>query len=50
VNYVDVDNVGGARMAVEHLIRLGHTRIATITGALGMTIRVHKVHARGAIG
>ena len=36
VNYVDVDNVGGARMAVEHLIRLGHTRIATITGPLTM--------------
>ncbi len=36
VNYVDVDNAGGARMAVEHLIRLGHTRIATITGPLTM--------------
>ena len=36
VNYIDVDNVGGARMAVEHLIRLGHTRIATITGPLSM--------------
>jgi LacI family transcriptional regulator len=36
VNYVGVDNVGGARMAVEHLIRLGHTRIATITGPLNM--------------
>ncbi len=36
VNYVDVDNVGGAQMAVEHLIRLGHTRIATITGPLAM--------------
>ncbi|MCL7452794.1 MAG: LacI family transcriptional regulator [Anaerolineae bacterium] len=36
VNYVDVDNVGGARMAVEHLIRLGHRRIATITGTLNM--------------
>jgi LacI family transcriptional regulator len=33
-NYVDVDNVGGARMATEHLIRLGHRRIATITGPL----------------
>jgi LacI family transcriptional regulator len=36
VHYVDSDNVGGARMAVEHLIRLGHRRIATITGRLGM--------------
>ena len=36
VNYIDVDNVGGARMAVEHLIRLGHTRIATITGPASM--------------
>ena len=36
VNYVDVDNIGGARMAVEHLIRLGHRRIATISGPLNM--------------
>lgn len=34
VNYVDVDNVGAARMAVEHLIGLGHRRIAAITGPL----------------
>jgi LacI family transcriptional regulator len=36
VGYVDVDNVAAARMAVEHLIRLGHKRIATITGPLSM--------------
>ncbi len=36
VHYVDVDNVSGARMAIEHLIRLGHQRIATITGRLDM--------------
>jgi LacI family transcriptional regulator len=34
VDYVDVDNVGGAAMAVEHLIRTGYQRIATITGRL----------------
>ncbi len=32
VHYVDVDNVAGARMAVEHLVRQRHQRIATITG------------------
>jgi LacI family transcriptional regulator len=37
INSVDVDNVSAARMAVEHLIRLGHTRIATITGPLTMS-------------
>lgn len=37
VHYVDVDNAGAARMAVEHLIRFGHRRIGTITGPLGMT-------------
>jgi LacI family transcriptional regulator len=33
--YVDADNQGGAYMAVEHLIRLGHRRIGAITGPLG---------------
>ncbi len=37
VTSVDVDNVRGAAMAVQHLLRLGYTAIATITGPLGMT-------------
>lgn len=32
--YVDVDNRASARLAVEHLLRTGHRRIATITGPL----------------
>ena len=31
-SYVASDNLGGARLAVRHLHRLGHTRIATIAG------------------
>ena len=36
VSYVDADNVSGARDAVRHLLRLGRTRIATITGPQNM--------------
>ena len=32
-NFVDVDNIGAARMATEHLIGLGHRRIGLITNA-----------------
>ena len=32
VDYVGVDNIRGGYMAVEHLIRLGHSRIALICG------------------
>lgn len=32
VDYVDVDNVGGARMATEYLLRLGHEEILFING------------------
>lgn len=36
--YVDSDNLGGARLATEHLIGLGRTRIATITGPLSTDV------------
>ena len=36
VNYVDTDNVRGARTATEHLLRQGRQRVATITGPLNM--------------
>ncbi|UGY95053.1 LacI family transcriptional regulator [Streptomyces gobiensis] len=38
VPYVDSDNVGGARAAVEHLIDRGRRTIATITGPLDMYV------------
>lgn len=33
IPFVDVDNVDGARMAVDHLLELGHVRIGMITNA-----------------
>ena len=36
VRYVDIDNVAAARMAVDHLARLGHRRIGIVTGPLDM--------------
>ena len=36
VRYIDIDSVAAARMAVDHLARLGHRRIGTITGPLNM--------------
>ncbi|MGV9453027.1 LacI family DNA-binding transcriptional regulator [Streptomyces sp. NPDC003635] len=38
VTYVDADNVGGAREAVEHLVRGGRARIAAVTGPLDMYV------------
>jgi DNA-binding LacI/PurR family transcriptional regulator len=35
--YVDADNVLGTRQAVEHLVRIGRRRIATIAGPADMT-------------
>jgi LacI family transcriptional regulator len=36
VRYVDIDNIGAGRIAVDHLARLGHRRIGIITGPLNM--------------
>ncbi len=33
ISFVDVDNTGGAALATEHLLNLGHRRIALITNA-----------------
>jgi LacI family transcriptional regulator len=38
VNYIDVDNITSARLAVTHLLRLGRRRIATITGPQNMSV------------
>ena len=35
---VTVDNIGGSRLAVEHLLRAGHRRIGIITGSLELQI------------
>jgi LacI family transcriptional regulator len=44
VPYVDVDNVGGARMAAEYLIRKGHRHIGLITNApLSYTASVERL-------
>jgi DNA-binding LacI/PurR family transcriptional regulator len=40
--YVDADNRGGARQAVEHLISIGRERIGTITGSLDQHVGVNR--------
>jgi LacI family transcriptional regulator len=43
VSYVDVDNVEGARVATEHLLRLGRRRVATIAGPQTMAPGVDRL-------
>jgi LacI family transcriptional regulator len=43
LNYVTVDNVNGARLAVEHLIKTGRRRIATITGQINIYDAVERL-------
>jgi LacI family transcriptional regulator len=42
-SYVDVDNVTGSNNAVSHLIRLGYTRIGTVTGPLNTATGVDRL-------
>jgi DNA-binding LacI/PurR family transcriptional regulator len=42
VSYVDVDNVHGARTAVDHLVARGRRKIATITGPLDMAVGIDR--------
>ncbi len=43
VSYVDVDNHNASYEIVSHLVRLGHRRIATITGPLNMIAGVDRL-------
>jgi len=43
VNYVTVDNLGAAEMAVNHLLKIGRRRIAHITGNLNMSDGVDRL-------
>ncbi len=42
-SYVDVDNRGGARQAVAHLVSRGRTKIATLTGPQDMGAGLHRL-------
>ena len=46
--WVDVDHVGGARQAVEHLVGLGHRRIAHLAGQ--STVSTGVLRRRGYLG
>ncbi|WP_018656771.1 LacI family DNA-binding transcriptional regulator [Actinomadura flavalba] len=43
VSYVDADNRSGAREAVEHLVRTGRRRIATIAGPQDMGVGIDRL-------
>jgi DNA-binding LacI/PurR family transcriptional regulator len=38
ITYVDADNVGGGKLAVQHLLKVGRKRIATIAGPADMCV------------
>jgi DNA-binding LacI/PurR family transcriptional regulator len=43
VDYVDADNVGGARDAVNHLLSIGRRRLATVAGPSDMSVGVDRL-------
>lgn len=43
VNFVDVNNYGGAKRATKYLLNLGHERIATITGPLNQAAGIDRL-------
>ena len=43
LSYVDVDNVGGARMAVQYLLKSGHATVATVAGPPDMSPGVDRL-------
>jgi LacI family transcriptional regulator len=42
-NYIDVDNVSAANTATRHLIKLGHKRVATITGERDSAVTIDRL-------
>ena len=42
ISYIDVDNINAAHQAVRHLVRLGYTRIGTITGLMNSTVGIDR--------
>jgi LacI family transcriptional regulator len=42
INYINIDNINSAFMAVEHLIKLGYKRIGTITGPFNTTVGIDR--------
>lgn len=42
-HYVDIDNTLGARLATEHLLGLGRTKVATIAGPADMTAGIDRL-------
>ena len=43
MNFVEIDNVHGAKLAVEHLVQLGHKKIGVIRGASHLTSSIDRL-------